>query len=148
MHQYKILVGIDNPQILFNGNGTTPELRPGVRGGLGLINLQLPCKEFSINWQDRQPAELPVPITPVKSAPECYGIVYRISNRVEDIESAIKTAGNVVGIFIESPENNCLEAIANLQKKYPHQVKAVRDFNDAAIKLVCHYEYNKGRKLA
>jgi hypothetical protein len=147
MHQYKVLIGIDNPQLLFNGSGTTPELRQGVKGGLGLIDLQLPDKDFLINWQYMRPAPLQIKTIEFARVAD-YDIIYRISDSPESVESAIKCARNIVGILVNSQEKSCLEEIAKLDQKYPKQAIGARDFHDAAAKLVCDYEINKGRRQA
>ncbi|MEM2915764.1 MAG: hypothetical protein QXT19_00150 [Candidatus Woesearchaeota archaeon] len=146
MHQYRILVEISNPKLLLNGDESSG-LRQGVKGGLGLIDLQLPCKELLIRNYDGQFAAFP--IKTIKAAnPECYDIVYRISDRTDCVESALKESKNVVGILVENQENACLEAITKLKESYQDRVICAKDFLEAAVKLVCDYELNKDRRVA
>lgn len=147
MHQYRILVEISDPKLLLNGNESVQSLRQGVKGGLGLIDLQLPCKEFLIRHHDGQFAAFPVK-TIEEANPERYDIIYKISDRADCIESALKESKKCVGLLVESQENASSEAITKLKESYQDRVICAKDFLEAAVKLVCDYEINRDRRTA
>ncbi len=77
--------------------------------------------------------------------------VYMIGDRPEDVQTGLNVGKNGIGVYVPSPVKDHaerLEEVVRLSTEAPGRVIIANSFLDAAVKIYCHYEYNKYSKSA